>query len=459
MIPVLSLLAVLLGCGADEAPSAERARRAEAGPSGPRAKPQVPAAGARRAGPDRHTVVFVVMDTVRAASTSLCGHDRPTTPFLEKLRDDHGAVVSCEAYSPASWTVPSHTSYFTGLPVVEHGHDAVRTPLAEDGPELLAERFARRGYQTAMVAANPVFRASGLDRGFEHVRIADSMKALREGFADGLRATLADLDADKPLFLFVNLIDAHDPYPAIPQGVDWVPAQKEISLNVRSGREGPYHRYLSGEMPQAEADRWLTALRDGYDWGIAREDEHVRELFRELRAVGRGRDDVRLVLTSDHGEYFGEHGLLRHPTYLWEPGVHVPFLFLDTELDAPPALPSPLSALVAWQLLQTGALPDPLPPVEAYARTMPDRPVKPGHDQIARWTPGAPKLLWSEGEVAAYDLSVDPGEETPLDPAGHPSLQGLEALVPPYRAHLEATASGPSDPELVQSLRELGYLE
>src|SRR5438093_3811689 len=73
------------------------------------------------AGHDRKpTIVFVVLDTVRADHTSLCGYGRPTTPTLQRLAKQ-GASYTCDAYAPGDWTLPTHASFFTGVDVVEHG--------------------------------------------------------------------------------------------------------------------------------------------------------------------------------------------------------------------------------------------------------------------------------------------------------------------------------------------------
>ena len=100
-------------------------------------------------------VIFVVMDTLRADRTSLCGYRHPTTPVLEELVDD-GASYACSSHSPSTWTLPSHSSFFTGVALDGHqagdggGSEAMKwgtvTPL---GPELptLAEEMSARGYR------------------------------------------------------------------------------------------------------------------------------------------------------------------------------------------------------------------------------------------------------------------------------------------------------------------------
>jgi arylsulfatase A-like enzyme len=266
------------------------------------------------------TVVFIVMDTVRADHLSLCGYDRPTSPFLEHMRDEFGAAWSCDAYSPATWTMPSHTSYFTGTGLPEHKHDRLGGTLPDTTGPMLSEQMKAKGFVTMMFAANTALQKSGLQRGFDQVRIARDMTELREpNFADELERALSKADAGKPWFLFVNLIDAHDPYPKVPVGVSWVEPQDAIPFDVRKAEaDTPYHDFLRGEMPAAQAERFLADVRDGYDWGVSREDEDVRHVLTVLRKLGRLPGPLRIVVTADHGELFGEGGYFGHGPIMHE---------------------------------------------------------------------------------------------------------------------------------------------
>ncbi len=111
------------------------------------------------------TVVFVVMDTVRADRTSLCGYRHPTTPMLEELVA-RGASFACDSHSPSTWTLPSHASFFTGRDLDQHqaggggGEQTMAwgttvTPLSGRWPTL-AEEMSARGYQTIVLSANPL---------------------------------------------------------------------------------------------------------------------------------------------------------------------------------------------------------------------------------------------------------------------------------------------------------------
>ena len=126
--------------------------------------------------PRSPAVIFVVLDTVRADRTSLCGYEHPTTPTLEKLVE-LGASYACDSHAPSTWTLPSHASFFTGRELTEHLSGAGGgtrnmtwgsvTPLDDRWPTL-AEEMTDRGYQTLFLSANPVVsERMGLTRGFD----------------------------------------------------------------------------------------------------------------------------------------------------------------------------------------------------------------------------------------------------------------------------------------------------
>lgn len=430
------------------------------------------------ASPDRPAVVFVVIDTLRADRLAACGHDRPTSPVLEGLVAD-GAVLSCDAVAPGSWTVPSHASFFTGLPVAEHGAHftggtgediagLVIHPLRPDVPTL-AEQMTEQGYQAVGVSGNKVVRPeSGLTRGFQSYRAAPWKSWwLGDDLLPPLRDALRELDDDDgPLFLFVNIFDAHDPWPAIPEGHPWLPPRPGTLLYFRHlpgtstvDPDGPWQRYVQGRMAPDEARAFRVEVEDRYDSGVARADRTLGRVLDEVRAHGWLDAGVRLVVTSDHGEFLGEKGLLRHGRYLWEGNQRVPLLVHDSA-RTPPALPPAVSGLVVPSLVRDGALPDPLPVAQAAA--FPDglwleqsAGEVGGSTSVAVWD-AEDKLLWMDGEAASLDWRQEDEPGAPV-PAGHPLAPTLEALV--TEAEASAARGGEIDPELAELLRAAGYLE
>ncbi len=168
---------------------------------------------------------------------------------------------------------------------------------------------------------------------------------------------------------------------------------------------------------------------------------------------------VRVVVTSDHGELLGEHGLLGHGHYLWEEVTRVPLLVLDSA--GAPALPADLNALDAFSLVRDGALPGrPAPPLSV---ALPEGSwVKwsggrfGAETSLAAWD-GDDKLLWTDGEWARYDLAADPGEAAPAPGEAHP-LRGL--LEPAIEATEESAARPFEGGEgLSEALKAMGYVE
>jgi hypothetical protein len=426
----LLLVAGLAGCGNHEVPAAEarhghkkhRSEERAQGDKGDKVgKAEAKAAAVADDAPvvvpegDVPDVVLVVLDTVRADHTSLCGYWRPTTPFLRRLVAQHHARHTCEGVAPASWTLPSHATYFTGVLLPEHHYDSLKVPDWSTR-STLADQMAAKGYATVLVTANPVLtKARGLTKGFEVVASAAEIHSWRgPDVPNELRKALTSVDPRKPWFVVVNLMDAHDPYPAIPNGQGWVPERPKLDFHVKDREHPhPYHQFLGGELDEQARTDFLQAVTDGYDWGISQADAGLRGVLGVLEKRGRIQHGVRLVVTADHGEFLGEHGLLRHGGWLWEPGVRVPLLVADTRKGATvPELPKgPLSTAVVFDLLRDGALPaTPRPPVAFESAS--NFAENPGSNTVALWT-DTTKLVWTRDGVARYDLAADPGETSP----------------------------------------------
>jgi arylsulfatase A-like enzyme len=285
---------------------------------------------------DAPNVLLVILDTVRAASMTFHGYGRNTTPELSRRATE--GVVFEHAYTTAPWTLPSHAGMFTG-----HFPSALstdwRSPFDRRHPTL-AEAFAERGYRTGGFVANHFYTSweSGLTRGFDHyedyrstpkqVLLSTSLTQTRlfwgllqsptagDRFRALLRMNLSPLTmwtsdrksapvtvdqflrwqsslGDRPFFAFLNLYDAHLPYaPPAPFG--------------------------------AMFDGGRTQL-DRYDGSIAYADRALGEMFDELARRGV-LDRTIVVVSSDHGEGFGEHGLSGHGKSLYRTELHVPLL-------------------------------------------------------------------------------------------------------------------------------------
>lgn len=455
---LVSLLAGTSACRAGCSSPRERAKARKAEEAERPRRERGRAAKAERGSP---TVLLIVMDTVRSANMSLCGYDRPTTPFLETIAGRSGQVAwTCDAYAPGTWTIPSHTSMFTGLAPPEHHNDSMSLPFDAEVPTL-AEAMKAKGYQTLLVSANPTLsEKSGLHRGFDVAHIAPTLVSWRGGrLARELRDRLAELPTEQPLFVVVNLIDAHDPYPEIPASIGWLPAQRQIPYRVHDDEQDSiYHRWLRDELEPDVRAAFLQAVVDGYDYGILEVDRNVDRVMSTLRSTGWLESGFRVVVTSDHGEFLGEHGLLRHGCYTWEPVTRVPFLYYDPTLREPLELPTPLSATQAFHLLKDGELGDDVPVASFSKRRQQD--VRGCADMVATHPAPADKLVWREGEVMRFDLAADPGEEAPKPlPAEHPGGDELARWAKAHTDHLAIQRGKTPDAERLKELEALGYVE
>ncbi|MCP4809591.1 MAG: sulfatase-like hydrolase/transferase [Proteobacteria bacterium] len=413
---------------------------------------------------ERTTVVVIVMDTVRASSTSVCGHDRPTTPTLEALVAD-GASLSCRAYAPSSWTLPSHAAFFTGQSVAELGVGTAPGGLVEgkdrlvplpDEATTLAERFGERGYQTVLVSGNSLLGTSGLNQGFDVERISGTTKRepvlIDEDFRQAFDGAVDELDPQAPLFLVVNLLEAHDPWREVPEGVEWLPAQKGMFGMIRW-----FKKFSRGELSEADRAAFLTRAIDLYDYAIHRSDRNVGHVLERLRERGWDRAGLRVLVTSDHGEYLGEHGLIRHRHALGEPATRVPFLWWASD-GSQVALPEPMSARLVHDLALDGVLPDELPSVEASVWPDPhwqdwSNGAVGTHAEAAVWLDDD-KLRWAAEGESAYDLATDPGELTPTSADGRSGQGELQRVVTEMTTAVRVGVGG-----VGSALEAMGYVD
>lgn len=301
-----------------------------------------PAAGAPN-------LIVITLDTVGAGHLSLHGYPRDTVSNISAF----GArgVVFDEAYSTAPWTLPSHASMFTG----RWPHELTANydvPLDRAYPTL-AEVLSARGYATAGFVSNLQYcgRGSGLARGFAHyedfprtvgsvVTSSTLLKTVMNNFRlrrlVGNDEHLDRVDASeintrvtrwlagqtkRPFMIFVNYFDAHEPYLPPP------PFDRRFGPGRRNGRHSPIHHWLWNPafnhraLSRAEREEEV----DAYDGAIAEVDARVGELLASLEASGRLSNTI-VVITADHGEEFGEHGVYDHGYSLYRAGVHVPLM-------------------------------------------------------------------------------------------------------------------------------------
>ena len=266
------------------------------------------------------TVILISIDTLRPDRLGCYGHDQPTSPNLDLFREE--AVLFSTAITQAPSTLPSHATMLTSLLPEHHGaFFSRRTPLPGDLPTL-ATLLGAAGYRTAaFTGGGQIAPEFGLDRGFEFYGVNEG----GPDFADAVSAGLEWLsrDPDSPALLFLHTYQVHHPY--LPDA-DLLPIFDD-------GYEGPLPNEISkdlllsinrGEVVLDERD--LDHIEAAYDAEIRAVDEAFGELLRGLEALGLA-DDTLVIFTSDHGEEFGEHGVVGwHSHTLYDELLRVPLL-------------------------------------------------------------------------------------------------------------------------------------
>jgi arylsulfatase len=356
-----------------------------------------------------------------------------TTPNLDEMATD--SLVFENAIAPGPRTPSSIPEIFTREPLPKRTEDsndwreALMQSIAKhlDQHETIAEQFKQRGYSTAAYTANPwTLRSTNFDTGFDqfHEIGSDSTGSLERLFSGTIAETIARLGGQwwrkedwfsqwrtfysdleetvnqltEPYFLWVFLLDAHNPYIA--------PKQDRRESNTF----GTYYSVLRGNSVVGD-DAKKTNYREHLPPSI---ESRIKRAYRDtIRSVDQCIDTLRsdtaneepiIVLHADHGEGFGEHGTYGHQPELYEENIHVPLLIYNCESTTRVA--EPISLRLLPDILTTVAS-----GADEPARFTSENVCSRTDDNVSmavrseRW-----KLIVSDEDEELYDLTNDPGE-------------------------------------------------
>ena len=243
-------------------------------------------------------VVIYLVDTLRADRLGVYGYDRDTSPVLDRWSSE--AVRFERGYSPTSWTKPASVSLLSGLDPLSHRVED-RLDVIPSEVLLLSERLKASGFHTAAAVTNPnVLPLWGFGRGFDVYEDLDSVRrgTRADAVVEHVTGWLPELAGKQPFFLYLHLLDPHDPYdpPA--------PFDAKFARSTRS--------------PLGRA--WAA-----YDGEIAFGDAQFGRFIDRLKRHGLY-DNTLILFTSDHGEELRDHGRMGHGRTLFEEVIRVPFL-------------------------------------------------------------------------------------------------------------------------------------
>lgn len=369
--------------------------------------------------PPRLNVLLLTVDTLRY-DLGYAGNPRPVSPALDRLAAE--AVVFERAYALASYTAKSLPPMLIGRYASETHRGWSHFNRFGKKDAFLAERLTSAGVHTVSVQGHwYFFQNYGMERGFAVVdssaapRAAQAAEGDRSvtspGISDAVLAKLAEQGPDSPpLFLWAHYTDPHAEY-----------------------------------MAHAEF-KFGKGSRAAYDGEVAFVDHHLGRVFEALRS-GPLWSNTAVIITSDHGEAFGEHGLIRHGFELWEELVRVPMIVRVPGLPAHrvQARRSTIDLVPTILDLMRIPLPDPggsdalsgtsllvdlaMPPghVPSQRPVFVDMAEGPHNAERRAFIDGDLKLVVSGGRpLSLYDLASDPGEKHDLSKDKPRLQQALE---------------------------------
>jgi arylsulfatase A-like enzyme len=369
-------------------------------------------------------VLVIIVDTLRADHLSAYGYERATSPRIDAVARE--GVLFEAAIATSSWTLPSHVALVTGrYPYENHPERGALDPAAPT----VAEVFRDRGYRTAAFSANTFFFSShiGFGRGF--LRFEDFFHSWadraartlygrkiaqyvlrRLGYedipgrklaADVTDAALRWMGSDqRPFLAYLNYFDAHDPY-LPPQ-----PWRNKFSARPNPG--GILNSFLLRYYPEMSAEQLQDEIA-AYDGAIAYVDDQIGRLLDELDRRGLAHNTI-VVITSDHGEMLGEHGLHLHRNCLYREAIHVPLI-----VRWPGGVPAGLRVA---QPVSIASIPATVAELAGAKAEL----LLPGPSLAALWQPGTPPAGWPD---PLAELEKFPFEPVKNEPAYHGVMKSL----------------------------------
>jgi arylsulfatase A-like enzyme len=435
---------------------------------------RTPAPAAAAAPPN---VILILVDTLRADKIGIYGYkQRATTPNLDAFAK--AGMVWDNTISQDAWTVPSVASLFTG--VDPQGHRALNfrqgeqlaTDTISDQHDTLAESFKGSGYTTmAYIKSTVISTSHGFSQGFDKFEIVGgkdqawgySAKELNDAAIPGIKAALK---AGKPFFAYLHYMDPHSPYKA-PE-----PWYSKYKGNYTGPMDGAHVQleaaFKAGTVTPADWQHELAL----YDAEIEYWDTEFGRLWSELQAAGAAANTV-VVVTSDHGEAFGEHQNVFHgnlyqeniriPMVLRGPGIKAGRMAADAQsIDLPPTLAEMLKLPKgkAWQgksmlAAMAGGAGHTDVLYSEYAGH------RAGIEPATRL-----KLILGDGACKLYDLRSDPLERTNLCASRPADVARIKAAIEARFAAGQAIGQrygkGKADAvsaEQCEMLKSLGYVD
>lgn len=422
---------------------------------------------------DRPNVILISVDTLRADHLGCYGYGPETSPVIDGLAQR--AVLFEEVVAASPWTLPSHVSMVTSLYPASHGCSLVGGAKLQRRITTLAEILRNGGYRTrAITTILYLTQIYGFEQGFESL-LALGNRAPAERVTDEAIEWLKGHREDR-FFLFLHFYDPHTDYTPPPGYVE------RFDPDYTGPIDGTVPNLLEHQEEMTQED--LANLVARYDGEIAYVDHELGRLFDQIREMGLSENSL-IVLTSDHGEEFREHGSFGHGFTLYDEQLLVPLL-----ISWPGRLREGHRAKETVQLIDIvptildliglGDLPGSLEGVTLMRHCTGSEPVSALPRDAFSQTQLGEKELYSDRVQGAkaifdatsddwelYNLVSDPGETTNLAATDPERLSAFSSRLDPYIEHARRVRERSQreadkvelDEESVETLKSLGYIQ
>ena len=445
---------------------------------------------------EKTSVLLISIDSLRPDHLGCYGYNKNTSPAIDGLASD--GMIFLNAVSTTSWTLPAHVSLFTSL--FNSGHRVNdNSDRIDEQRIMLAEIFKAHGYRTAGFVSGPFMHpAFAFDQGFDEYAYctgyAGTPPQTKKNPISGQvqEASHRDVSSPKvnsralpwlekngkePFFLFLHYFDVH---------YDYIPPPPYDDMFVDPGYSGGidpsnfiHNEGINASLPPED----LAYLFGLYDGEIRFTDDHVGAVIEKLKSLGVF-EKTLIIVTSDHGDEFFEHGEKGHFKTLFDESIKIPLVMhlpgkiptgrqdasLVRIIDVMPTildlcgLPQSEETMGAslLPLLQDGKK-------DLALQNLAELYVK-GHGMVSLQTDDW-KVVYNleTQQTALYRLLEDPDEQHPiLLTPGEPDYEKARKL---FRLADSVTAIGKSlptggkterrelDPDTLQKLKSLGYIE
>lgn len=324
---------------------------------------------------DRPNILWISLESVRADHTSLYQYQRETTPLLQKLSERSDATVFDPMISASMWTPASSASMLSGTHMSTHqvGRDGKGKKKLPKDIYTLPELLSNTGYNTGLFTTNPYISPdTGLGRGFQDLErvsvsrpdfigvdslardsIKTALRAWRESrilsprelrreilrsdnylLEHRVKRWVENNDADEPFFLYSHIPSPHHEYSPVKRFrkkfIDQIEATEEealeISERIYTGSD-EIGRRIASELDLSDFER--EAILALYDAEIAHADYTAAQFVSAAEAASDR--DLITVVVGDHGDLFGEYGLIGHNLVLHDGLIKVPGLVLGID--------------------------------------------------------------------------------------------------------------------------------